>query len=268
MQDINHIAQQLAGGLSLDELRRRQGQAGEFRRREKTPEEAAAEAEYWEKVFAERPKRQTLYVMRSTAQEMDYEEAKKKFWGIMRFRAAVISTLENRPFEWLVDESMKFNLANLVKYFINDPTCKWPLTKGLFIFGQNGTGKTEVMQCLSKFTEQHELTKRFVFTSMSDVYTAARADKESDPVSQNIQYDRCFDEFGRNTGPVIRYGDPIDLNEAILEGRYNRFKNYGQLTHLIANMAPNEAEARFSTMIFDRMRSMCTSVHFQGESKR
>ena len=255
MNDINKIAEQLAGGLSLDEMRRRQ--SGIVKERVKSPQEIEAEKEYWSKVFAEKPTKPELVMSRRTAQEMDYDEAKRKFWNIMQMRAAHIATLENNPeFEWIITPEFGDTLRNMVKYFINDSTGEIPLTKGLFIFGENGTGKTEIMQAFSRFTVQYDLTKQFVFCSMSETYNRTRANKEYDPVEINEQQDRCFDEFGRQVGPVLRYGDPLDINEAIIESRYSRFRRYGQITHFIANMAPNEAEAQLSPMVFDRLRSM------------
>jgi len=266
--DIQKIAAELANGLSLEQLRERQ--SGErLPAKPKTPEQIAAESEYWTRVFADRPARQLLHVTRSTAQEMDYEEARRKFWSILQLRAAHIAMLNNDPdWNWRFDEAEKEILRNLVKYFINAPTGAYPLTKGLFIFGQNGTGKTEIVSALSRFCEQYDLSKRFRFCSMSEVYNRTRADRDHDPVSDNHQFDRCFDEFGRQVGPVLRFGDPLDINEAIIEARYSRFQRYGQLTHFISNSTPNEAQAAFSPMVFDRLRAMCTSVVFPGESKR
>ena len=269
MPDINEIARELAGGLSLDQLRERQNAQVLPTAQPKTPEQIAREAEYWSRVFAERPERQRTFVSRSTAQEMPYNEARSKFWACMQMRAAHIAVLENNPaFDWIVDAGFAAILRNLVKYLVNDASGDYPLTKGLFLFGQTGTGKTEVMQAAAAFADQYDLSKKFTLCSMSEVYNRTRADKEYDPVTDNQQFDRCFDEFGRNTGPVIRFGDPLDINEAIIEARYTRFRRYGQLTHFISNMTPNEAEAQFSPMVFDRLRSMCTSVVFSGPSKR
>lgn len=269
MKDINKIAEQLAGGLSLDDLRRQQS-AFAARFSGSAGSGSEAERSYWQQVFAERPTTKGDLVMtRRTAQEMGYDDARRRFWATMQMRAAHIASLENNPeFEWIVTQEFADTLRNLVKYFINDSTGGLPLTKGLFIFGENGTGKTEIMQAFVRFTETYDLTKRFTFCSMSEVYNKARADKDFDPIAPNEQHDRCFDEFGRNVGPVIRFGDALDINEAIIEARYNRFRRYGQITHFIANMAPNEAEEQLSPMIFDRLRSMCTSIEFTGKSKR
>lgn len=268
MEYLNEIAKQLAGGMSLEQLRQSQQQAAE-KPRVKSQQEIEAEQAYWTKVFAERPAKNALFVSRRTAQEMDYEKARRNFWEIMQIRAAQIAMLENNPaFSWKISPQFAETLQNLVKYFINDPSGKLPLTKGLFIFGENGTGKTEVMQALCKFTTEFNLSKQFTLTSMSDVYNMARADKDYDPIQTNQMFDRCFDEFGRNIGPVLRFGDPLDINEAIIEARYSRFRRYGQITHFISNMTGNEAEAHLSPMVFDRLRHLCSSVVFHGKSFR
>ena len=238
---------------------------------EQTPEQIEFARAYWERVFSE-PQRQSqgLAMARNTNQEMSYDAARKSFWAILQLRAAHIEVLENTPFEWQFDPEQADIVKNMLKYFINDPSCKWPLTKGLFVYGAPGTGKTEILTSLSEFCfrQQPELTKSFKMCSLSQIYVEAKANKDRDPIQPNVQNDRCFDEFGRYTGHITRFGDTLDINEAIIEQRYERSRRYGQLTHFIANATPNELEGKFTPMIFDRLRSMCTSVHFSGSSKR
>lgn len=273
-RDINEIARELAHNFSPEQLREKweQREAGD-----KYPAGEIGEAEraYWHNVFRE-PQRNAsaLMVSKAAKQEMEYGEARKKVWNLMQLRAAHISDLENIEFEWEFDEEERARNANLVKYFINDASAvlpdgkPFPLSKGLFLFGAPGTGKTEIMRVFEKFCLDNDLSKQFRFTSMSEVYTKTRLSADYDPVKDNIQFDRAFDEFGRYVGSVMRFGEGIDVNESILEQRYERMKRYGQLTHLIANLTPNETESQFSPMIFDRVRSMCTGVYFKGKSKR
>ncbi|TXH45495.1 MAG: hypothetical protein E6Q97_31480 [Desulfurellales bacterium] len=268
--EIDQLAANLAGGLSLDELRRKQARNPYERRAPRAEEKIEAERRYWDKVNAQQPeKTRGIRFGRVLEQEMSYEEARKKFWARMQMRAAEISMLENNPeWTWSMDDEFSRNIRNLIKWAINDPTGELPVHKGLFVFGATGTGKTEIITCLARFCEQYDLSKRFTLCSMSVVYDRTREDKDYLPVQDNLPYDRAFDEFGRHTGPVMRYGDPLDVNEAIVEARYQRFRNYGQLTHFVANMAPNDAARVFSPMVLDRLRHMTTSVHFTGESRR
>lgn len=236
-------------------------------------EKSEAERAYWQEVFKEREPTSGLFVTRSTRQEMDFDAARRKVWALMQLRAAHISDLQNSPFEWDMNPDFSATVRALTKYFINDPTAvhggnSLPLSKGLFLYGAVGTGKTELMLIFERFCRDNNLSKQFYFSSLSKVYTDAKASADFDPVAPNVCFSRCFDEFGRYVGAVKRYGDDLDINEAIFEQRYERFKRYGQITHLIANLAPNETAERFSPMLVDRIRSMCTGIYFKGESKR
>lgn len=233
-----------------------------------TPEQSQALSEYWQMVFSDRPKRTSaLYISKSTAQEMSYEEARGRFWAIMELRQAHIMQLTgNMDFRWQFSEQDRERNVNLLKYFINDPSSAYDLKKGLFLYGAPGTGKTEIMQAFQRFCEQYELSKAFHYSHMPDVYSRVRAG--DDEISTQAQFDRCLDEFGRITGSVMLYGNPIDPNEAIIEARYIRFKNYGQLTHIITNATPSTTKEAFTPALYDRIRSMCTPVLFAGQSKR
>lgn len=266
-KDINEIARSLAHNFSPDQLREK------WEQREKGAEFPIAvpitDAGRAHLARVATPKLASeITVSKATRQEMEYSEARKKVWALMQLRAAHISDLEGRAFEWQFDEEERERNANLVKYFINDPSCSFSLVKGLFLYGAPGTGKTEIMRVFEKFCLANDLSKQFRFTSMSEVYTKAKITADYDPVKDNVQFDRAFDEFGRYVGAVVRFGEGIDINEAILEQRYERMKRYGQLTHLIANITPNETETQFSPMIHDRIGSMCTGVYFKGKSKR
>lgn len=267
--DIDAIARDLAAGLSLEQLREKQ-QARQNLYTSKvqdSPEVLAYREKYWQR--CQTVDNSPLFVTRQTRQEMDYEEARRKVVKLLNDRGDQIARIENNPgFRWIFTEEEKLIVKNLVKYFINDPTGDYPLAKGLFVYGPPGTGKTELMKVMSLFTVAEKLTKAFVFTSLSDVHIKTKTDKSYDPIELNVQFDRCFDEFCRFVGPVNRFGEPIDINEALIELRHERNKRYGQLTHFIANTTPDESENAFTAMIFDRLKSMCTSVVFRGASKR
>lgn len=263
-RNIDEIAEKLAHGLSLDEMRRRAEKHTEAH----IPEKSEAEREYWNtKVWAGQ-KRVEFHTRKPLCLEMEYNAARMKFWKILQTRAAHIMALESRAFEWVFTDAEKDILQNLVRYFINDPACKYDLAKGLFLYGAPGTGKTEIMRALQKFAEQEEMQKRFEWTNLSETYTLAKTDKEYNPVVQNVTMNRAFDEFGRYSGGVIRFGDTLDINEAIIEQRYERWKRYGQFSFFIANVTPNDLQNLVSPMLLDRIREMCTSVLFPGQSKR
>lgn len=268
--DIDKIAAELAGGMSLEQLRQKQGGNPYEKRFEPSPTVPQTEEarEYMRKLWMERGKEIRPKIHRQLEQELSYEEARVKFWRIMEERAFEISGIENRDFSWDISNEMAARIKNLIKYFINDPESEYKLNKGLFFCGPTGTGKSEFIKMFERFCSECMLSKEFKVSSLSTIHTRAKSDKDFDPVMPYIQFNRCFDEFGRHIGPVVRFGDTLNITEAIIEERYERHNRYGQFTHLVANMTPNEVKEVFPPMIFDRIRAMCTSVVFGGQSKR
>lgn len=267
--DIDKIAAELAGGLSLDQLREMQGKNPYETRFEPTPTVPITERgkEHLKRISAGKTVQQAP-TPRQLAKEMDYNDARRAFWRIMEERANEISEIEKRVFNWEISQEMSEIIKNMIRYFINDESCAYKLNKGLFLCGMPGTGKSEMVAMFSKFCRENKLSKEFEITSFSQVHIRAKTDKDFDPIAPIVQFNRCFDEFGRHIGPIVRFGDSLNINEAVLEERYERHKRYGQITHLVSNMTPHEVQEAFPPMILDRIKSMCASVVFPGKSKR
>jgi len=267
--DIDKIALELANGLTLEQLREKQGGNPYETRFEQSPTIPITDKgrEHLQRVAMANPIPAQIPA-RQIIQEMEYEAARISFWSVMQVRALELSQIECREFEWQLSNEALDRIRNIIKYFINDPESAYPLQKGLFVMGTTGTGKSEIMNMAAKFCSDNKLSKEFEVSRMSQIYTRAKTDKDFDPITPYTQFNRCFDEFGRHIGGVMRFGDSLNINEAIVEERYERMKRYGQITHFISNMTTQEAADHFPPMVFDRMREMCTSVVFAGQSKR
>lgn len=267
-RNIDKLARELANGLSLDELRRKQGANPYEKKIDIAPApKSDAELRYWQSVFSAEP-RAPMFHARKIAQEMSYDDARKKTWAILMERAAEISALKNTDFAFVFIDKQAAVVAAIIRYFINDPTCPLNLAKGLFVCGLPGAGKTEVMMAMHRLCKENGLSKYFEITDMSTVHILAKGNKDFDPVTPLKQFARCLDEFGRHIGPTVRFGDALDINEAVIEERYKGFSRHGKLTHIVTNMTPNEAAASFSPMITDRIKEMCQSVEYPGTSNR
>jgi len=263
-QNIDELARQLSAGLTLDQMREKQNALAQGRRyvHDEGDEARARLRAYAAQVNAPR-RENALVVVRSTRPEkIAYEAAKRAVWKILCERGEQL----NRVFTFT--DEQKPIVANLIRYFINDPECPYDLQKGIYLYGVRGTGKTEIMQALSRFTKENELAKAFEMANMATIYAGARANKNSDPVMPQTCLDRCFDEIGIEVGPVICYGDPLDINENIIYQRYERNRRFGQLTHFISNNDSSVTASLLSDRIVDRMRDLVQSVFYPGESHR
>ena len=100
------------------------------------------------------------------------------------------------------------------------------------------------------------------------MYDRARGSEVYNPIPDAIQLNKCFDEFGRHSGAVMRFGNPLNITETLIEQRYIRFEASGQKTHFISNYSPDEAMQMLSPAIRDRLKKMCQSVKFGEKSHR
>lgn len=199
---------------------------------------------------------------------IDYLTACEALKSLRAERQRVKRATQDPNFTWAFTDTDKTVIANLIKYFINDPSCAFPLHKGLWIWSAPGVGKTEILTLLSSFTNKFDLPKKFDLVNMSKEYDRAKNDKNCDNLDFLVQKNKCLDEFGHRFGDVNSYGNKINLNEAVIEQRYIRNQKFGQQTHLVSNKSPEEVEEIMSAHIADRLMGMCTVVEWKGGSKR
>lgn len=227
------------------------------------------EQEYAKKVFS-CERRSNAKRKISFNQEMSYDDACNSFREIRIERGNLIRSNVNPYFRWVFNEYDMAIIENLLRYFINDPSSKLSLHKGVWLFSKAGVGKSEFMNLFSLFCKKNKLSKSFDFINISEEYTKARSDKNCDNITKLSQGNKCFDEFLFQFGEVNSYGNKINLNEALIEARYIKSQNYCQLTHLTSNVTPNEAltEKLLNLRIIDRLNAMCNLVFWDGDSKR
>ena len=275
MDNINEIAHRAANGATLEQLREK-AEKREQRLKEnafgrivtRTPDQEmeykAKEREYWDRTFGTNKKMRS-FGLPELKQEMAYEEARAQVKKMIVERAYEIAVQKGLPqyrFEFTVQQGEV--IAELIRWCINAP-CSIDLAKGIYLYGNPGIGKTEIMRILSEFTQKNRLSKAFTFTNLAHKYDRAVCDDRIDLIGSMSQFPRCLDEFALKKSPIFRYGNKIDANDGIIMERYMRFKKYRQVTILVSNYDTNHTKDILSEMAFDRMKEMVKSVHFPGE---
>ena len=196
-----------------------------------------------------------------------YDIARKTVIDIMEERAYRKSKLIGREFKYDFT-GIGDTIKDLIHYFVNSSEGSLDLSKGIFLHGVPGTGKTEIMQILQEATSRINLRSQFTIESLSIMYDRARGSEVYNPIPDAVQLNKCFDEFGRHSGAVMRFGNPLNITETLIEQRYIRFEASGQKTHFISNFSPDEAMQMLSPAIRDRLKKMCQSVKFGEKSHR
>jgi DNA replication protein DnaC len=208
-------------------------------------------------------------VSKKMVQQMDLIEAKEKFWN-MYLKDSVY------PNEYEVDKLNAPQLDQLVKYFIQDPSCKLDLNKGIAICGSIGSGKTEIMKQLSFFCTDNDFETAFKMKSMRE-YVKEVGTAGLSATTEYLQGDYCFDDIAVSAPNITHYGTQINPLDDLIQGRYDRFtKRNSKPTHFTMNLNfnPNTQAAKeliekiYDPRSIDRIRQMCNFVYLGGQSRR
>ncbi|MBU2249462.1 MAG: hypothetical protein KKD77_22130 [Gammaproteobacteria bacterium] len=143
--------------------------------------------------------------------------------------------------------------------------------RGLFLFGNCGTGKTMFAR---KFT-----TRRF-FTATAIVeryekYGASVGFDEwlhgnyTDEHVKTPPVDVVIDDLGAE--PVSkRYGEVRELLADVIDRRYRYWQDYGRecVTVITSNLSSPALKQRYGMRTIDRICEMCVAIEFKGRSAR
>ena len=130
-------------------------------------------------------------------------------------------------------------------------------SKGLLLFGPNGTGKTTALRPYSK--------------TMWAIGSIPLANEVQNHGRQYLDkfsmHNMIIDDLGREPLTVKSYGDEVSVIHDLIFIRYQAFQR-GYMTHITTNLSFTEIEERYGVPIADRIKEMCSVIEFKGESLR
>ena len=170
------------------------------------------------------------------------------------------------------------NYENLFYYFTNNlAMCQErgiDLSKGLWIYGDRGSGKSIAMKVFQEFCAYtpHLGNRRFSiyrYKKIEDDYKKYHSEI-FELYGVGALRDLCFDEFLKSSGVVNDYGVKKNLAELILDDRYESFVYNSFKTHIVTNIPPSYLEENkvLDDRILDRATSMFNIIEWKGGSRR
>lgn len=139
--------------------------------------------------------------------------------------------------------------------------------KGLWLWGDIGTGKSTILEILSRVWPALSPLGRWGMriTNATDVC----ADYQSDGYQGLQPYIRwrvqAFDEVGSESIPTSHFSDRENVMQYILQRRYD---NRGCITLATTNLSLSQISERYEPRIFDRCKQMFNTVALRGETFR
>lgn len=185
-------------------------------------------------------------------------------------------------FEMFMNAGYKFandshaaKIKNICCYFANDPRGKFDLSKGLFLVGHIGNGKTSLMRFFStnqlygfRIERMLDITGDYKSLGESAVKTYSNNVKASQNLYGLEQYGYCFDDVGTEEIPAKHYGESKNVFAEILLSRYDNHLTPFNSTHATTNKDLTEIENIYGSRVYDRMKEMFNIVVFDHESFR
>ncbi|MFA9219864.1 MAG: hypothetical protein ACEQSL_01615 [Sediminibacterium sp.] len=181
-----------------------------------------------------------------------------------------------KPF--IVDKDNGKIFLLLCQYFTADKAFEenpgLSLSKGILLYGDVGTGKTELMKMF--LLNQHQSYGIVGCRSITDAFTNEGGEevekyftnrKNSIPHKFGQEYSGyCFDDLGTEAETVIHYGNRKNMMAEIILNRYDSKMNF-PYTHITTNLTTSEIEHRYGTRCTDRMKQMFNIITFPAHAK-
>lgn len=161
-------------------------------------------------------------------------------------------------------------IAEIFRWCVMLP-CSLDPDRGLFLWGNVGTGKSTVLRIVREFCAKIGRNRSngcptFRLTLTPDV-CAAYSEDGYDGIKTYIESPaQGFDDLGTETIPTGHYGTNCNVMQHVLHCRYDRRRD--SLTHATANLSPDGLEAVYGERVFDRCTEMFNFIEMPGRSMR
>ena len=232
---------------------------------ERNPESVQNQRDYWKQVFESTPKGSPPFTLKLSIEP--YDKAMQRFRDIWRKSVEDERIKRDDPsFNVKLNEQQIETIRGLVAYFSGNKS-QFDLKKGLYIYGNVGSGKSMLMKCLFEFAYLTDY--EFSLTNFQIEMSQIKEDVNRPYLHTLVSNNRCFDEVGFGTSKVQRYTNKVDVFEEVMYARHIRFDKYRQKTFVVSNLPPSLFAEDLDPRMADRIAAMMQEVpYFSDESYR
>lgn len=144
-------------------------------------------------------------------------------------------------------------------------------SRGLWLMGNLGTGKTTLMRGIKNFcaiyddTRSPNMPRSMYWRHAKDLVSSFEQEgaKVLDILCDEVET-LIIDDVGTEEREAMSYGSIRNVVEDILSRRYDR----GKMTMVTTNLGFNQVKEYYRQRVFDRIRENFNVIEFYGESHR
>jgi DNA replication protein DnaC len=174
--------------------------------------------------------------------------------------------------DFLIDETNKDVLKQLLLYFTGSDEFDGSLKKGIMLIGGVGTGKSLLFRIFKEYTSQIIRINSFQYHTSQEIIDNVNVKGVEYMDVFNHNYDNpitCYiDDIASRNEVIKYYGTEVNVMEQLLSIRYNVFSRYRKLTHVTSNKYPSDFKDLYDNRIVDRMKEMFNIIELTGKSFR
>lgn len=181
-----------------------------------------------------------------------------------------------------VGENQKELYTNLCYYFTNNPACIWDLSKGLFLHGKKGVGKSLCMKIFKQIYLQNNYhcllspEKSFTVFNMETLSVGEGREQFYNYLNRNLFCDEVFRETKSEDKIINNYGTKEQPFSVGVHSMYRNYCDNGKLFHFSTNYwsVENATTKYFNGEVFsqvygaeitDRIIEMCNIIEVKNE---
>lgn len=184
------------------------------------------------------------------------------------YRIAIMDLFINN---FKVDSNeLKKIYKNALLYFRGDERSEWDLSKGLFIHGGTGSGKSIFFEIFKRYTAK--LNHNSFIKSKQTVIVSEVGNKGiialDKYIKSRIPVILYIDDFGSANSVIQHYGNEFDVMDELIQARYDEFIKSGAITHVTTNVKPGDFKTKFNERITSRMNQMFNVIKFPDKDYR
>lgn len=183
-----------------------------------------------------------------------------------------------------VDEHCQLLVTKLEEYayldpaFETDPPKSWQLegqrlscNKGLYIFGNVGSGKSDLMRVFQQYLFAIGSPFMFRLVPVREVTKKYRNTGSVGPIDQINSGHWLFDDLSRTDEqemPVRFYDYSVVISHELIDIRYEMMSAYALITHFTGNKTPGELFEHFPQYLKSRFTQMVNFIPYIGPDRR
>lgn len=192
---------------------------------------------------------------------------------------------EKRAKSYIIDSSNKFIIENLIKWAHNDQTmqCIDPengkvitadTTKGIYIAGRSGTGKSLLLENLAEYLTIDNVVVKlgdsirlltYRITTTNKVCSNYAKEGDIFPYIEEPLY--CFQDLGAEQKETLFMGTRTNVMKTIL---HERGDNPNTITLITSNnkMLDEDNQLLYEERVLSRLKKMCNYFELKGKDYR